>query len=117
GPPALAWPWPVCGAGVAGGRASPAGGLGFVSVAGPAIFLLVGVRGSAVAAGFLASPAGLAKPLILFIEAFMVLSVAAILPLLVVRPPTPLSVGRPRPWRRGICAGWPGGRLTGHGVS
>jgi multisubunit Na+/H+ antiporter MnhB subunit len=56
-------------------------------VAGPAMFLLVGVAGFAFAAGFLAYPDGLAKPLILFIEAFMVLSIAATLPLLVIGPP------------------------------
>ena len=71
--------------------------LRIVVVAGPAIFLLVGALGFAVAAGFLAYPAGLAKPLILFIEAFMVLSVAATLPLLVVGPPTRLPVERPFP--------------------
>jgi multisubunit Na+/H+ antiporter MnhB subunit len=56
-------------------------------VAGPAVFMVTGVLGFAVAAGFLAYPPGLAKPLILFIEAFMTLSIAATLPLLVIGPP------------------------------
>ena len=64
---------------------------------GPAMFLLVGVLGFALAGAFLAYPVGLAKPLILFIEAFMVLSVAATLPLLVIGPPTRLPVDRPSP--------------------
>ena len=61
--------------------------LRIVIVAGPATFLLAGVLGFAVAAGFLAYPASFAKALILFIEAFMVLSIAATLPLLVIGPP------------------------------
>jgi multisubunit Na+/H+ antiporter MnhB subunit len=56
-------------------------------VAGPAVFLAMGVLGFAVASGFLAYPTGFAKPLILFIEAFMTLSIAATLPLLVIGPP------------------------------
>jgi multisubunit Na+/H+ antiporter MnhB subunit len=57
-------------------------------VAGPVTFLLAGVFGFAVAGGFLAYPAGHAKALILFIEAFMVLSIAITLPLLVTGPPS-----------------------------
>lgn len=56
-------------------------------VAGPAVFLAIGVAGFAMAGGFLAYPAGFAKPLILFIEAFMTLSIAAALPMLVAGPP------------------------------
>jgi multisubunit Na+/H+ antiporter MnhB subunit len=56
-------------------------------VAGPAVFLVIGVAGVAMASGFFAFPAGFAKPLILFIEAFMTLSIAAILPMLVAGPP------------------------------
>ncbi len=56
-------------------------------VAGPAVFLAIGVAGVAVASGFFAYPAGFAKPLILFIEAFMTLSIAATLPMLVAGPP------------------------------
>ena len=48
-----------------------------------------------IAAGFLAYPDGIAKPLILFIEAFMVLSIAATLPLLVIGPPNRLPPGKP----------------------
>jgi len=47
----------------------------------------MGILGFAIAAGFLAYPAGFAKPLILFIEAFMTLSIAVTLPLLVIGPP------------------------------
>lgn len=61
--------------------------LRLVVVAGPATFLAVGLLGFAVASGFMAYPASYAKALILFIEAFMVLSIAAMLPLLVLGPP------------------------------
>jgi multisubunit Na+/H+ antiporter MnhB subunit len=57
-------------------------------VAGPAVFLAIGILGFAVASGFLTYPAGFAKPLILFIEAFMTLSIAATLPMLVMGPPS-----------------------------
>jgi multisubunit Na+/H+ antiporter MnhB subunit len=56
-------------------------------VAGPAVFLAIGVLGVGIAGGFLAYPDGFAKPLILFIEAFMTLSIAATLPMLVAGPP------------------------------
>jgi len=56
-------------------------------IAGPAVFLAAGVAGVAVAGGFFAYPSGLAKPIILFIEAFMVLSIAVTLPMLVAGPP------------------------------
>jgi multisubunit Na+/H+ antiporter MnhB subunit len=56
-------------------------------VAGPAVFLAAGVAGIAVAGGFFAYPAGYAKPLILFIEAFMTLTIAVTLPMLVAGPP------------------------------
>ncbi|MGB6326833.1 MAG: hydrogenase subunit MbhD domain-containing protein [Methylocella sp.] len=56
-------------------------------VAGPAVFLAIGAAGVAVASGFFAYPAGFAKPLILFIEAFMTLSIAVTLPMLVAGPP------------------------------
>lgn len=71
--------------------------LRIVVVAGPATFLLAGGSGFAIAAGFLAWPIGWAKVLILAVEAFMVLSIAATLPLLVIGPPQrPLS-GRDSP--------------------
>lgn len=56
-------------------------------VAGPSVFLMVGVAGAASAGSFFAYPAGYAKPLILFIEAFMTLSIAVTLPMLVAGPP------------------------------
>ena len=57
-------------------------------VAGPAVFLATGFLGFAIAGGFLAYPVGFAKPLILFVEAFMVLSIAVTLPMLVAGPPS-----------------------------
>jgi len=56
-------------------------------VAGPAVFLAFGVAGVAFASGFFAYPPGLAKPMILFIEAFMLLTIAVTLPMLVAGPP------------------------------
>ena len=58
-----------------------------VPIAGPAVFLAVGLMGFAVAGAFLAYPAGIAKPLIVFIEVFMTLSIAVSLPMLVLGPP------------------------------
>ncbi len=57
-------------------------------VAGPGVFLAAGVAGTAVAGGFFAFPVAFAKPIILFIEAFMVLSIAVSLPMLVAGPPS-----------------------------
>jgi hypothetical protein len=57
-------------------------------ISGPAIFLIVGVLGPLMAGSFFAYPAGFAKPIILFIEAFMVLSITVTLPLLVAGPPS-----------------------------
>jgi hypothetical protein len=51
------------------------------------VFLAAGIAGAIFAGGFFAYPPGLAKPAILFIEAFMVLSIAVILPMLVAGPP------------------------------
>jgi multisubunit Na+/H+ antiporter MnhB subunit len=56
-------------------------------VAGPLVFLTAGVGGAVFAGGFFAYPPGFAKPAILFIEAFMVLSIAVILPMLVAGSP------------------------------
>lgn len=61
--------------------------LRLVIVSGPVTFLAIGLLGFAIATGFLAYPTAYAKALILFIEAFMVLSIAAMLPLLVLGPP------------------------------
>lgn len=63
-------------------------------VAGPATFLLAGGLGFAIADGFLAWPVGWEKPLILAVEAFMVLSIAVTLPLLVLGPPQQPPSGR-----------------------
>lgn len=68
--------------------------LRLVIVSGPVTFLAVGVLGFAVATGFMAYPPAYAKALILFIEAFMVLSIAAVLPLLVLGPPKTTGSGR-----------------------
>jgi multisubunit Na+/H+ antiporter MnhB subunit len=56
-------------------------------VSGPAVFLVVGLAGIVTAENFFAFPPGFAKPLILFIETFMVLSVAVALPMMVAGPP------------------------------
>ena len=61
-------------------------------ISGPAVFLVVGLTGFAMADAFLAYPSGLAKPLIVFVEVFMTLSIAVSLPMLVLgqpdRPPS-----------------------------
>jgi multisubunit Na+/H+ antiporter MnhB subunit len=57
-------------------------------VAGPAVFLVAGLAGEVTAGSFFAYPPGLAKPIILSIEAFMLLSIAAALPMLVAGPPS-----------------------------
>jgi hypothetical protein len=51
------------------------------------VFLAAGFAGAMIAGGFFAYPPGFAKPAILFIEAFMVLSIAVALPMLVAGPP------------------------------
>lgn len=56
-------------------------------ISGPAVFLVVGLIGPLMAGSFFAFPPGFAKPVILFIEGFMVLSIAVTLPLLVAGPP------------------------------
>jgi multisubunit Na+/H+ antiporter MnhB subunit len=56
-------------------------------VAGPAVFLAFGTAGVAMANGFFAYPPGFAKPVILFIEVFMFLTIAVTLPMLVAGPP------------------------------
>jgi multisubunit Na+/H+ antiporter MnhB subunit len=58
-----------------------------VLVAGPAVFLAVGLLGFALPGGFLSYPANFAKPLIIAIEAVLTLSIAVILGLLVAGPP------------------------------
>ena len=56
-------------------------------IAGPLVFLIAGVGGAVFAGSFFAYPPGFAKPVILFIEAFMVLSIAVNLPMMVAGPP------------------------------
>ena len=56
-------------------------------VAGPVVFLAAGVAGAVIAGGFFAYPPGFTKPLILFIETFMTLTIAVTLPMLVAGPP------------------------------
>jgi len=56
-------------------------------VAGPVVFLAIGIAGFVFADGFLAYPAGFAKPLIVVIEAGMLLSIAAALAMFVEGPP------------------------------
>ena len=56
-------------------------------IAGPAVFIAIGVAGFVMVGDFLAYPVGFAKPLILVIEAFMTLTIAATLPMLVAGPP------------------------------
>jgi multisubunit Na+/H+ antiporter MnhB subunit len=58
--------------------------------AGPIVFVGTGVLGFAAAGGFLAYPAGFAKPVIIFVEIFMTLSIAVTLPMLVAGPPNRL---------------------------
>lgn len=57
-------------------------------VAGPAVFVITGLAGEVTAGSFFAYPPSLAKPIILSIEAFTLLSIAAALPMLVAGPPT-----------------------------
>lgn len=69
-PPAISAPW-----------------LRLTLIAGPAVFLVLGLAGLGLAGAFFAYPKDFAKPVILFIEAFMVASIAVALPLLVAGPP------------------------------
>ncbi len=75
---------------VAGLIDAPATGrrwLRFALVGGPALFLVIGVAGFAMAGAFLAYPEGYAKPLILFIEVALTLSIALALGLLALGAP------------------------------
>ena len=56
-------------------------------VAGPAVFLVVGLAGAGIAGSFFAYPVSFAKPIILFVETFMLVSIAVSLPMLVAGPP------------------------------
>ncbi len=61
--------------------------LRLVLVAGPAVFVLVGLGGLWIGDGFLSYPVAYAKPLILVIEFAMILTIAATLGLLLAGPP------------------------------
>jgi hypothetical protein len=61
--------------------------LRLILIAGPAVFLIVGLGGLWLGAAFLAYPVAYAKPLIVAIEAAMTLTVATTLGLLVAGPP------------------------------
>jgi len=61
--------------------------LRIVLIAGPSVFLAIGLAGFAVPGTFLAYPAGFEKPIILIIEAAMTPSIAAALALLLAGPP------------------------------
>jgi multisubunit Na+/H+ antiporter MnhB subunit len=56
-------------------------------IVGPAIFLVIGLAGFALAGGFLAYPTGYAKPLIIVAEAALTLSIGVTLGLLAAGPP------------------------------
>lgn len=55
-------------------------------VVGPAIFLITGIAGFWIADGFLSYPPGLAKPIIVAVEAALALSIAVVLGMLVAGP-------------------------------
>jgi multisubunit Na+/H+ antiporter MnhB subunit len=61
--------------------------LRLILVAGPAVFLALGLAGFALPNGFLSYPEEYAKPLIIAVEVVLTLSIAAILGLLVAGPP------------------------------
>lgn len=56
-------------------------------VSGPAVFVIVALLGPFLGGSFLSYPPGFVKPVILFVEAFMLLSIAAAIPLLIAGPP------------------------------
>ncbi|MEH6719871.1 MAG: hydrogenase subunit MbhD domain-containing protein [Aurantimonas endophytica] len=60
--------------------------LRLILICGPALFLAIGLSGFVLAGSFLAYPEGLAKPLIVCIEAVLTLSIGATLALLVAGP-------------------------------
>jgi multisubunit Na+/H+ antiporter MnhB subunit len=74
-------------AGLANAPAVSGRSLRLVLVAGPAVFLIVGLGGLWLGAAFLAYPVAYAKPLILVIEFVMTLTVAVTLGLLLAGPP------------------------------
>ena len=66
-------------------------GLRIILIAGPLAFLAIGLAGFVLPGAFLAYPPGLAKPLILIIEAALTPSIAAALGLLLAGPPERMS--------------------------
>lgn len=74
-------------AGLAKAPAVTQRGLRLVLVAGPLVFLAIGFAGLFLGSAFLSYPDGWAKPIILFIEAALVPSIAVTLALLVAGPP------------------------------
>jgi multisubunit Na+/H+ antiporter MnhB subunit len=74
-------------AGVAAAPAVSSRWLRLALVAGPAVFVAIGLAGWALADAFLAYPEAWAKPLIIVIEVALLLSIAATLGLLVAGPP------------------------------
>ena len=74
-------------AGLAAAPAVSSRWLRLALVAGPAVFLAIGLAGWALADAFLAYPEAWAKPLIIVIEVALLLSIAATLGLLVAGPP------------------------------
>ncbi len=56
-------------------------------VAGLAVFVIVALLGPLMGGAYLSYPAGFVKPVILFVEAFMLLSIAASIPMLIAGPP------------------------------
>jgi len=74
-------------AGVAAAPAVSSRRLRLALVAGPAVFLAIGLAGWALADAFLAYPEAWAKPLIIVIEVALLLSIAVTLGLLVAGPP------------------------------
>jgi multisubunit Na+/H+ antiporter MnhB subunit len=56
-------------------------------IAGPAVFVGVALLGPFMGGSFLSYPAGFVKPVILFVEAFMLLTIAASIPMLIAGPP------------------------------
>jgi multisubunit Na+/H+ antiporter MnhB subunit len=57
-------------------------------VAGPAIFIAVALLGPMMGGSFLSYPPGFVKPVILFVEVFMLLTIAASIPMLIAGPPS-----------------------------
>jgi multisubunit Na+/H+ antiporter MnhB subunit len=66
-------------------------GLRIILIAGPFVFLAIGLAGFALTGTFLAYPPGFAKPLILIIEAALTPSIAVTLGLLLAGPPERMS--------------------------